>query len=331
MDSFTKTVSVLALPNRDQMLVAASFYMKPLVYAQFILQVSHLSWFKTQRKGLGYEAWLYAMVRVAKCECCLHWGFDETSIDGVPTLNQWVLLQEGGRLPTVCTIECAGILVGSTSQEIADHITQSWSNGQTAVLVGLLRDTLGALADIHVPLVNGGVLLHKLQGVMHDTCNTANKVARLAKELRDASGQLHYGYEEWESIVAEDKPWFDVLCANHARNLPMDELARLFQIYMTNELGDAMKAIQVESGGRSRVEASGILFLRSSCRLTHTGHAQYALGDGIAFGDYMKRNHPNVKSRCVGRAENSKRQDWSCEASWNLFNLVGPIMHAIYN
>jgi hypothetical protein len=66
------------------MLVAASFYMKPVVYAQFILQVPHHSWFKTQRKGLGYEAWLYAMVRVAKCECCLQWGFDETSIDGVP-------------------------------------------------------------------------------------------------------------------------------------------------------------------------------------------------------------------------------------------------------
>ena len=173
------------------MLVAASFYMKPVVYAQFILQVPHHSWFKTQRKGLGYEAWLYAMVRVAKCECCLQWGFDETSIDGVPTLNQWVLLQEGGTLPTVCTIECAGILVGSTSEEIADHIRESWSNGQTAV--GLLRDTLGACADVHVPLVNGGVLLHKLQGVMHDTCNTANKTARLAKELRDAR-RVHVAY-----------------------------------------------------------------------------------------------------------------------------------------
>jgi hypothetical protein len=122
---------------RDQMLVAASFYMKPVVYAQFTLEVPHLSWFKTQRKGLGYEAWLYAMVRLAKCECCLQWAW---------------------------------------------------------------------------------------------------------------------------------------------------------------------------------------------CRLTHTGHAQYELGDGIAFGDYLKRSYPNLKSRCIGRAKNSKRQDWSCEASWNLFNLVGPIM-----
>ena len=112
---------------------------------------------------------------------------------------------------------------------------------------------------------------------MHDTCHTANKTARLAKELREASGQLYYGYDEWEEMANEEKPWFDFLCANHARNLPMDELNRLFNAYITTELGDSIKAIQVESGGRSRVEASGILFLRSLCRLTHTGHARQTM------------------------------------------------------
>jgi hypothetical protein len=161
---------------------------------------------------------------------------------------------------------------------------------------------------------------------MHDTCHTANKTARLAKELREASGQLYYGYDEWEEMANEDKPWFDFLCANHARNLPMDELNRLFNAYITTELGESIKAIQVESGGLSRVEASGILFLRSLCRLTHTGHAQYALGDGTAFSDFLARRFPALISRCVGRAENSKRQDWLCEASWNLYNLLEPIM-----
>jgi hypothetical protein len=104
----------------------------------------------------------------------------------------------------------------------------------------------------------------------------------LPQALRDASGQLYYGYDEWECLAADEKPWFDFLCANHARNLPMDELNRQFQTYITKELGESMKAIQMESGGRSRVEASGILFLRSLCRLTHTGHAQYAKGDGVA-------------------------------------------------
>ena len=83
-------------------------------------------------------------------------------MDGVPTLNQWVLLAEPGAPPSVVTIECAGILVGSTAREIADHISQSWDNGQTAV--NLLRMELGDGANVHVPLRNGGVMLHKLQG-----------------------------------------------------------------------------------------------------------------------------------------------------------------------
>ena len=89
-------------------------------------------------------------------------GFDETSLDGVPTLNQWVLLAEPGSSPSVVTIECAGILIGSTASEIADHISKSWDTGQTAV--AMLRVELGAVANIHVPLRNGGVMLHKLQG-----------------------------------------------------------------------------------------------------------------------------------------------------------------------
>ncbi len=137
------------------------------------MQVPHISWFKTQRKGLGYEAWLYAMVRVCTCETVLQWGFDESSIDGVPTLNQWVLLKEAGLAPSVTTIECAGILVGSTASEIADHIRESWVNGQSSV--EMLREALGPFADVHVPIINGGVMLHKLQGVMHDTCHTATK------------------------------------------------------------------------------------------------------------------------------------------------------------
>jgi hypothetical protein len=52
-------------------------------------------WFQSQREGLGNEAWTYAMIRVAGAEKILQWGFDETKLDGVSTMNQWVLLQEG--------------------------------------------------------------------------------------------------------------------------------------------------------------------------------------------------------------------------------------------
>jgi hypothetical protein len=59
-----------------------------------------LQWgFDEQREGLGYEAWTYAMIRVARARTILQWGFDETKLDGVSTMNQWVLLQEGDNAP----------------------------------------------------------------------------------------------------------------------------------------------------------------------------------------------------------------------------------------
>ena len=40
----------------------------------------------------------------------------------------------------------------------------------------------------------------------------------------------------------------------------------------------------------------------------------------------MKDKWNHVRNRCVGRAEHSKRQDWICEASWKLHNLIQPII-----
>ncbi len=118
--------------------------------------------------------------------------------------------------PSVITIECCGLLVGSTSEEIAEYIRAAWLTGQECI------------ADVHAPVVNGGIQIHKLQGVMHDTCNTANKTARLAKTLRETSGQLFFGYDEWENRAEKDRPWFDFLCGNHTRNLPMDEFNKVY-------------------------------------------------------------------------------------------------------
>ena len=102
----------------------------------------------------------------------------------------------------------------------------SYPAGQECV--ELVQVELGPfLADVLAPMTNGGVLLHKLQGVMHDTCNTANKTTRLGKVLRETSGQLFYGFDEWETRAEEDRPWFDFLCGNHTRNLPMDEFNKV--------------------------------------------------------------------------------------------------------
>ena len=99
-----------------------------------------------------------------------------------------------------------------------------------------------------------------------------------------------------------------------------------------------MRVVKVATGGMARLDGSGVLFLRSLCRLTHVGHAQYYKGDGLAFHDYhYPGNYPPISSlnalaqpcfhsvgltnTCVDRAEHSKRQDWSLEASYDIFPL----------
>jgi hypothetical protein len=66
--------------------------------------------------------------------------------------------------------------------------------------VALVHAELGDKADALVPLINGGVVLAKLQGVMHDTCNVANAIARRVKALRNDSGKALYGVKEWHAM-----------------------------------------------------------------------------------------------------------------------------------
>jgi hypothetical protein len=112
---------------------------------------------------MGYESILYSFVTIAKCDTVL---FDETSLNGVPTLNQWCRIKEGDTYRTV-TIECAGLLTRSMVTRVAQHVKLLWDRGQEAV--NMLRQKLGADADLLVSLVNGGVTMAKLRGVMHDT------------------------------------------------------------------------------------------------------------------------------------------------------------------
>jgi hypothetical protein len=151
---------------------------------------------------------------------------------------------------------------------------------------------------------------------MHDSCATANLTATLMQEKRNTSGQPRYGYDEWETLAEEHKPWYDFLCGNHVRNLPIDEFNRQFEQYLREHLGMELETIRREGNGCTRVDASGVLLLRSLCRLTHTGAKEYAKGDGKRFADWLQEKYVGaVKNRCAERAEFSKRQDWCCVAS----------------
>ncbi len=60
------------------MVVAAQLFLDHTKYLEFETEVPAERWFRSQRKGLGYEAWLYAMIRVAKCNAVLQWGLNLT-------------------------------------------------------------------------------------------------------------------------------------------------------------------------------------------------------------------------------------------------------------
>jgi hypothetical protein len=173
----------------------------------------------------------------------------------------------------------------------------------------MVREALGPeLADVLVPLVEGGVQLHKIYGLMHDTCSTANRIAALMAELREEQARLHYGDEAWESAAPCEKTVHDFLCGNHSRNLLVDRFNCLNDKYLEEqELGEAMRAARASTGGHVRLECSGVSFLRSLCRLTHRGHAQYVKGDGDAFGDFLDSNYPGLSNECLSRADYSNR------------------------
>jgi hypothetical protein len=92
---------------------------------------------------------------------------------------------------------------------------------------------------------------------MIHTCATPNLAACMIGDLREISGQLQFGYDDWANKAQSDKPWFDFVCANHViRNLPIDEFNRLFEAYIKQYLGEELAQITRDGNGRTRVEAS---------------------------------------------------------------------------
>ncbi len=79
---------------------------------------------------------------------------------------------------TIVTLECAAVLPNSEADDVVKHIEAVWERGKLAIdaLRALRASLVPELRDVICPLRNSGVSLHKLYGVMHDTCNCANKV-----------------------------------------------------------------------------------------------------------------------------------------------------------
>jgi hypothetical protein len=101
-----------ARATRDQLLLNGRFFLRDKDYTYFMDQMPEVRWFQFQREGTGLESMVLTFMRLAKAERVHQWGFDETSLDGVPTLNQWCRIVEENETITL-TIECAGLLPGN--------------------------------------------------------------------------------------------------------------------------------------------------------------------------------------------------------------------------
>jgi len=197
---FLMATGISAKSCRDQMILNRNFMLKDDAKKDFV--IPELDWFKKLRESVGLHSWMYAMIRIAGADVVRQFGYDETSIDYVATFNQWCLIEEGGKLEVV-VFEAGGLLVGGTAEKVAEHVQSTWERAQAAIL--MLREELGDKADELVPLRQGGMLLLKIESVMHDTCNTANAVRPLSQERKGISGRQFYGAEEWESFGPEKK------------------------------------------------------------------------------------------------------------------------------
>ena len=299
--------------------------------AEFFVGVDEISkwnwpkerWFQLQREAAGNISWLLVMVEVAGAKRILQHGCDETGISGLGTFSQWVLLEDIDGLVKMRVLECAGLLPGSSAEEITSHVKSTWSRGREAV--ELLRDRLGNRADDLVPVRTGGIRLMRLEAFMGDGCNTAKAVMRQLGEAKNEDGKEFYGEEGWEAMDEEIKSFVIDICANHTRNYPVDEFNGLFSDMLHDSIGDEFNECAQKMGGRSRLEKEGPPFLRSVCKLAYSGLGEYEKGDGKDIKLWLEDNYPNFVLRSVGRVELSKRQDWVLEVSSKIYPLLGPL------
>ena len=171
-----------ARATREGLLLNSGHFLSLPQAQLYCSEVPKVEWFSAQREALGIESYLYTFMRIAGCDKIQQWGFDETTIDGHEVLNQWAMLvcedneeKEHEGSATIVTLECAAVLPSSEAQDVVNHIEEVWNRGKQAI--DALRAKLGPeLRDKLCPLKNGGVSLHKIYGMMHDTCNCANLV-----------------------------------------------------------------------------------------------------------------------------------------------------------
>ena len=94
---------------RDTLLLTVDYLLREDEAEKFKNELPSTHWFAKQREAVGSESFVYSCLAIAACDRILQWGFDETSLDGQPTFNQWCLVERENGV-AIITLECAGLL-----------------------------------------------------------------------------------------------------------------------------------------------------------------------------------------------------------------------------
>lgn len=108
--------------------------------------------------------------------------------------------------------------------------------------------------------------------------------------------------------------------------MPVDAFNRRFDAYLDETLAENFADAAAAYGGNSRLEKIGTALLRSICKLAFDGHGAHVKGDGLEFRQFLEDKYPHLTTASVGRAELSKRQDWSLEVSEKILPLVPALL-----
>jgi hypothetical protein len=121
------------------------FFLDEEDYTHFTDEMPELRWFQLQREGMGLESMVLTFIRLAKAERVDQWALtrpvwmvSQPSTSGV---ELWRITKQS----EVLTIECAGLLPGSTSAQVTKHVKATWERG--AKVVEMVRAELGDCAD----------------------------------------------------------------------------------------------------------------------------------------------------------------------------------------
>ena len=168
-------------------------------------------------------------------------------------------------------LESCGVLHGGKAVEVAQHIQALFKKAQGVVM--RVREILMAdgctpsLVDQLVQVVDGGVRLHKVLALMHDTCNVANRTAAEVQPLKQADGILYYGQATWNAMPKDRTELLDNRCNHHLRQLPVVRFNKLATAHIKELIGSQLREA---ARFNDRFEPSPSSLVLSVVKLVHS-------------------------------------------------------------